>query len=63
MPSIACRDSGLDCDWFYKDDDVAKVLIEVLKHGEEGHLEIANKMRKDYKPWEIIMAMLRVMKR
>lgn len=63
MPSIACRDAGLNCDWFYENPDIAKVMVEQLKHSEEVHPDIASKMRDKYKPWEIIMALLRVIKR
>lgn len=63
MPRTACRDSGLACDWFFENDDISAVLVEGLKHTDEAHPEILADMTKKYKPWEVVAALLRVIKR
>lgn len=63
MPRIACRDAGLNCDWFFESDDAAMVLVEDLKHADEVHPDVMKEMAKKYKPWEIVMSLLRLMKR
>lgn len=63
MPSITCRDAGMDCDYFYEHDDAMTVLIEDLKHTEEVHGEAFKEMTEKYKPWEVVTALLRYIKR
>jgi predicted small metal-binding protein len=62
MPSIACRDTGNDCDWFFKNDDTSIVLVSVFKHVQETHPKDIQKDFEKYKVWEVLTAMLRRMK-
>jgi predicted small metal-binding protein len=39
MATVACRDSGQDCDWFFKGEDAGVVLIEDNRHGLTAHPE------------------------
>jgi predicted small metal-binding protein len=37
MPSLSCRDSGSDCDWYYNGLDSGDVLAEDLRHSIKTH--------------------------
>jgi predicted small metal-binding protein len=38
MPTIACRDAGLDCDWFFRADEPIEVIVASLQHEEDQHM-------------------------
>jgi predicted small metal-binding protein len=40
MPSLSCRDSGADCDWYYNGLDTGDVLGEDFRHSIRGHLDV-----------------------
>jgi predicted small metal-binding protein len=37
MPSIACRDVGIDCDYFIQANDAGEVIVEDIRHGQVVH--------------------------
>jgi predicted small metal-binding protein len=37
MPSIACRDAGIDCDFFFEAEDAGQVLVGDLRHAPVAH--------------------------
>jgi predicted small metal-binding protein len=47
MPSYACRNAGLDCDWFVRDSDLPKVLLMMVEHGEKEHKKEFNEGLKE----------------
>jgi predicted small metal-binding protein len=46
MPSIACRDVGVVCDWFIRDPDDANMVIAITRHTEVSHKEEWKEMLK-----------------
>jgi predicted small metal-binding protein len=47
MPEVACRDgSGLDCDWFFKHDDMRQLMLADVKHLVEAHGEPLSQLFK-----------------
>ena len=55
MPAVACRNAGLDCDWFFVSDDLGAVILETFRHSEVQHPEDIKYARDHYKLWEVIM--------
>jgi hypothetical protein len=47
MPSLSCRDTGTNCDWFYRDADSIKLMIASCIHSAEGHKDIYGNFVKD----------------
>jgi predicted small metal-binding protein len=62
MPSIACRDGGLDCDWFFKADDIKEVLIEDTKHTLDAHSPQAEAGMKQLGIWGLFSMIWKTIK-
>lgn len=37
MPALSCRDWDDTCDWFWRDNDVGRLIVSDMVHGEEQH--------------------------
>jgi predicted small metal-binding protein len=55
MATVACRDTGIECDWSNHSDDPGLLLIELIKHAESEHPDVFGSAIKKYKVWELLL--------
>jgi predicted small metal-binding protein len=55
MYSVSCRDSGLDCDWFFRGEDKIDVMVNDLRHTATTHAKEFKMMTDGKEIWEIVL--------
>jgi predicted small metal-binding protein len=61
MYSMACRDTGMDCDWFYRGENMGEVIMQQFKHAEASHKEFRDWI-KGKLLWQVMAGVLTVVK-
>jgi hypothetical protein len=62
MPTLGCRDFGIDCDWFIHHEDPGVIIQEDFKHVDAIHPKLLQDMMEHNKVWQIIETLRKMMK-
>jgi predicted small metal-binding protein len=61
MYTVTCRDAGMDCDWFYRGENMGEVILQDFKHSEAAHKEFRDFI-KGRPLWQIMEVELKAVK-
>jgi hypothetical protein len=62
--TVSCRDfPTLQCDWFYRGEDIGQLLVETFKHNVEKHTKIHREHQTKLEVWQMIAYQLSLVKK